>query len=336
MGFIDAVGLLGPTGMEDIRLAAQAFFGPPPERRAEFDALFRVHFFGEILAAPAAGEEGDEVEAFDADRGGAEVLESDDVHPAGGGAAGEEALSVRRFEERAASEVLRRFRRQAPKRLPRRRSSRFAPARQGTWDMRRSLREWARTGGEALALPRRHRKPRLRRILFLIDISGSMKESTQGALRFAHALTGVADRVETFTLGTRLTRISAALRLRNPRHALDAASSMVADWDGGTRIGDALQAFLAVPRFAGFARGAAVVVLSDGLERDDPAGLVDAVRRLARLAWRIDWLTPLAGEAGFAPRTQALAAILPDIDALGDGSSPEAVCGHVLGIAGQP
>ena len=263
-------------------------------------------------------------------------MESDDVHPAGGGAASKEALSVRRFEERAASEVLRRFRRQAPKRLPRRRSSRFAPARQGTWDMRRSLREWARTGGEALALPRRHRKPRLRRILFLIDISGSMKESTQGALRFAHALTGVADRVETFTLGTRLTRISTALRLRNPRHALDAASSMVADWDGGTRIGDALQAFLAVPRFAGFARGAAVVVLSDGLERDDPAGLVDAVRRLALLAWRIDWLTPLAGEAGFAPRTQALAAILPDIDALGDGSSPEAVCGHVLGIAGQP
>ena len=115
--------------------------------------------------------------------------------------------------------------------------------------------------------------------------------------------------------GTRLTRVTRALRRKNRDQALGAASTMVADWDGGTRIGDALQAFLAVPRFAGFARGALALVLSDGLERGDPAAMVDAVARLARLAWRLVWLTPLAGRARLPPaRPRRSPAILPFID----------------------
>jgi hypothetical protein len=102
-------------------------------------------------------------------------------------------------------------------------------------------------------------------------------------LPFAHALVRAADSVEVFTMGTRLTRITRPLRLRNREQALGTASLLVADWDGGTRIGDALNAFLAVPRFAALARGAALVVLSDGLERGDPTAMADAVARFARL-----------------------------------------------------
>ncbi|MEM1315362.1 MAG: VWA domain-containing protein, partial [Pseudomonadota bacterium] len=170
-------------------------------------------------------------------------------------------------------------------------------------------------------------------ILLLIDVSGSMTAQTDGALRFAHALVRAGERVEVFTLGTRLTRVTSALRLRRREAALDAASGLVADWDGGTRLGEALQAFLAVPRFAGFARGAAALILSDGLERGGPEAMVDAVRRLSRLAWRVDWLTPLALGPGFAPRTAALEAASPWIDAFAPGGSVKAMCAHALALA---
>jgi uncharacterized protein len=107
----------------------------------------------------------------------------------------------------------------------------------------------------------------------------------------------------------------------------------VADWDGGTRIGDALQAFLAVPRFATYARGAAVVIVSDGLERGDPAAMISAVSRLAARAWRIDWLTPLAADPGYRPETEALATIRPLLGALANGASTEGMCAHVLALA---
>ena len=123
------------------------------------------------------------------------------------------------------------------------------------------------------------------------------------------------------------------MRLRNREQALATASLLVADWDGGTRIGEALDAFLAIPRFSALARGAAVVVLSDGLERGDPAGMADAVARFSRLAWRIVWLTPLAADPGFEPRTAGLAAARPFLDELGNGGSIESICAHVLDLA---
>ena len=166
----------------------------------------------------------------------------------------------------------------------------------------------------------------------LIDISGSMKEHTEDSLRFAHALYRAAERMECFTLGTRLTRVTGAFRLRNPDRALERAAALAPDWDGGTRIGDALRAFLSVPRFAGLARGAAVTVLSDGLERGAPDAMVEAVQRLSRLAWRLSWLSPLAADTGFRPETAALSAVLPWLDDLGDGASPERLSAHVLGL----
>jgi uncharacterized protein with von Willebrand factor type A (vWA) domain len=116
---------------------------------------------------------------------------------------------------------------------------------------------------------------------------------------------------------------------------MNAAGLLVSDWDGGTRIGDALQAFLAVPRFASYARGAAVVVISDGLERGDPASLRDAVAKLSLRAWRLSWLTPLATTPGFAPKTEALLAIAPWVDEMVDGGSSTVIVSHVFSLGSR-
>jgi hypothetical protein len=126
--------------------------------------------------------------------------------------------------------------------------------------------------------------------------------------------------------------VTRPLRLKRREQALFATAHLVSDWDGGTRIGDALQAFLAVPRFAAYARGAATVVLSDGLERGDVSALRDAVAKLSRQAWRLSWLTPLAAGPGFKPQTEALIAIQRFVDDLVDGGSAAAVVSHVLSL----
>ena len=118
-----------------------------------------------------------------------------------------------------------------------------------------------------------------------------------------------------------------------PRAGAGRRADLVADWDGGTRIGDALAAFLAVPRFAGYARGALVLVLSDGLERGDPAQMIRAVGHLAARAWRIDWLTPLAAAADYRPETAALRAVLPMLDSVANGATTERLCRHVLDLS---
>lgn len=334
-GFIEAIGLLGPRNMEDIHRAALSMLAIPRERQAEFDALFRAFFLGQAVAAPASSSDDEEdVEAFESGDGESEVPEGEDIEDSGAEATVAESLSQRSFAEQDDTFVLRNFARHAPARLPRRLSYRRARARRGdTLNMRKALREAVQRDGEVFTLPQLRRKTRQRRLLLLIDVSGSMKEQTDATIRFAHTLAQVADRFEAFTLGTRLTRITPALAPKNSLEALDRTSRLVADFDGGTRIGDALQAFLAVPRFAGFARGSAVVVLSDGLERGEPHALIDAVWRLSRMAWRVDWLSPLAGDSGYVPKTEALSAIRPYLDSLSDGSDTQAICNHVLNLA---
>jgi uncharacterized protein len=331
--FVAGVGLLGPRAIDDVHRAALATLAPPPERREEFDALFRMVFLGQAIAAPAPADPDseDDVEAFDAADGGMEPPETPEEDESGGEPTGAERLFARRFGELSESEVLRRFRRAAPAALPRRRARRLVSAKSsGQFDMRRALREAVRRDGEVVRLPTLARRQVRRRVLLLIDVSGSMKERTDAHLRFAHTLARATERLEVFTLGTRLTRITRAMRHRNRDQAMAMASTLVADWDGGTRLGDALQAFLAVPRFAGFARGALCVVVSDGLERGNPAAMTDAIARLSRLAWAVVWLTPLAGDAGYTTETAALKAVLPYIDRLGDASSPERLCAEIL------
>lgn len=333
MDFIAAVGILGPRDMTDIYRSGRALFAIPPERVPEYDALFRAVFLDQVLRAPAEGEEEDELDAYEPTSESVEVEAERDDSPIGADPTGAERLGQRQLTQ-GGSDALRYLMRAGPGALPRRTSYRRQRAKKGDRiDMRRTLREAAKRDGEVLRLLQTKRKTRQRKVVVLIDVSGSMQDRSEDMLRLAHAVMQMADRAEVFTLGTRLTRVTQALKPTNRGQALARASAAIADFDGGTRIGDALAAFLAVPRYAGFARGAAVVVLSDGLERGDPGVMIDAVRRLSRSAWRLDWLTPLAADPEYAPRTEGLAAVLPMLDHLGDGNSIAAVSDHILTMA---
>ncbi|HMH96678.1 MAG TPA: VWA domain-containing protein [Bradyrhizobium sp.] len=331
--FLQAIELLGPRGPDDIRQAGLAALAPPPERRAAYDMLFRIHFLGGEEVPGAEGEDEEVVRLQDEGRGDEEPPLADDANESGEMAVRAEALAERRFGPSGPSDALRRLAREAPTRLPRRRGHRRMRARRGPWaDLRRTLRESVRNDGEVMRLGRLKRRPRPRKMLLLIDVSGSMKARSEDNLRLAHTLVQATPNVEVFTFGTRLTRLTRALRLKRREQALAAAAHLVSDWDGGTRIGDALQAFLAVPRFGGYARGAAVVVLSDGLERGDLSALRDAVAKLSQRAWRLSWLTPLAVGSGFVPQTEALIAIRRFVDDMVDGGSSAAVVAHVLSL----
>ncbi len=328
---IAAIGLLGPRHIHDIRRAARAVYGPGPERLAEFDALFDAAFLGRALSAPASGEAEESPAAYDS--AGLDLMpEAREEEPSGAVASAAERLTVRGFAPADPDAALQAFARAAPAMLPRRRARRFASGKGRRADPRAAFREMLRRDGEVTHLPRRRRTTRQRRVLLLIDVSGSMKSGTDGALRLSHSLVQVAERVEVFTLGTRLTRVTPALRRRDRDQALTLAAGLVADWDGGTRLGEAMDAFLAVPRFAGFARGALVVVVSDGLERGGPEALQGAMTRLTRLAWAVLWLSPLAADPAYRPETGALRAILPMLDQLGDGATPAAIASEILGF----
>ena len=335
--FVEAVGLLGPGSVDDIGRAALATLAVPPDRRAEFDALFRAHFLGQTISAPVDDTDEDETEAHDEREGSSEVDIVPDEDEAGERATAEEVLRRREFGGLGDEEALRRFRRAAAARLPMRRSRRRVRARRGVAiDMRRAMREAAARDGELFALPRRRRKQRRRPIVLMIDVSGSMEAQAQGIMRVAHALVRSGGRVEVFTFGTRLTRVTRALADRVEARALDRVAALVADFDGGTRIGEALDALLAVPRFAGALRGAYAIVVSDGLERGEPALMVDAVRRISKLAWRLDWLTPLAGGDAFVPRTEALAAAAPHVSRIGSAGTVADLAAALLDAATAP
>lgn len=333
VGFIEAVNVLGPGSISDIRHAAIALFAISPERLFEFDAIFKTVFFGMTVAAEAKGDSED-VDAFESagDQQSVDVEEMDSE--AGNQAADSERLNYREFSADSEDQVLVDFQRKAQKLLPRRLSYRWKATHNGNKvDFRRTIKKSTKFGGEIIDLAAMQRKKRPRKILLLIDVSGSMKERSSSSLKFAHTLMQSVPNVEVFTLGTRLTRITPALSTQDRNLALLKVGQLVADFDGGTRIGGALNAYLAIPRYAGFARGAAVVVLSDALERGEPDELVEATRKLSRMAWRLSWLTPLAQDSQFEPQTQALKQILPFIDQLSDGHSVQAMCKHLLQLA---
>ncbi len=157
-----------------------------------------------------------------------------------------------------------------------------------------------------------------------------MRQHTDDYLRLAHSLVQSKSPVEVVCIGTRLTRITNALKPRNPAVALYRASECVADWAGGTRIGPAVSEFLASQRMASFARGAVVIVLSDGLERGNPRVLIDEAAKLRRRCWRLVWATPLAADPRYRPVTAAMRDLLPHLSDLVDGSSLAILAGPLL------
>jgi hypothetical protein len=328
IAFLRSITLLGPNSIRDIYWAARATLAPAPDRLGEFDALFDAAFRGATGSIPKSDSDADEDSpTSESDSGHLDPTTMDRANETGATATAAEALSVKRFPPSSASGRLRTMQQTLAERAPHRRGYRYGAVRSGKRvDVRRSLSRMVRGGSGAAApvLTRRQDKPR--RILLLIDISGSMKSHTQDYLRFAHVLTQSLPAVETFSFGTRLTRLTRSLRHKDLSRALAEIAPAVADWDGGTRIAESLRGLLAVPRFSRSMRGALVIVLSDGLERGDAAPMVNAVRRLAARSWRVAWLTPLAADPSFSPDTAALRAILPIIDHIGDGSGVGPLC----------
>ncbi len=212
-----------------------------------------------------------------------------------------------------------------------RRSRRLSPVRhdRGTPDIGRTVRRALRTGGEPIDRAWRLPSSRPRRLVYLVDISGSMEPYARAFLRLAHASVSArgTGMVEVFVLGTRLTRITRPLSWRDPDAALAEAASTVADWYGGTRLGDGLKAFNDRWGTRGMARGSVVVILSDGWDRGEPADLGTEMTRLRRVAHRIIWVNPLKASPGYAPLARGMAAALPFVD--------EFVQGHSLGALEQ-
>jgi uncharacterized protein with von Willebrand factor type A (vWA) domain len=249
-------------------------------------------------------------------------------------ASDEELLRSKRFDALEPDELARLYRLMTRLRVatPTRRTRRAERARRGEGiDMRRTLRGSLRTAGDPIRLARRRRRVVPRRLVMLCDISGSMEPYARAYLQFLTSATGAGGgrvggpQSEAFVFATRLTRLTRALSSRNPERAIQRAAAAAPDWSSGTRIGDALKAFNDRHGRRGMARGAVVVILSDGWERGDPALVGREMERLRRLAYRIVWVNPRISARGFEARAGGLVAALPHCDAFVSGHSLEAL-----------
>ena len=243
-------------------------------------------------------------------------------------ASDEEILRTKRFEALEPGELANLYRLMTRIRVatPERRTRRAERRRHGERiDLRRTLRGSLRTAGDPIRLARRHRRVVRRRIVLLCDISGSMEPYARAYLQFLTCAAGAGPNAEAFVFATRLTRVTRALASRNPERAIQRAAATAPDWSSGTRIGDALKAFNDRHGRRGMARGAVVVILSDGWERGDPALVGREMERLRRLAYRIVWVNPRVSARGFEARAGGLVAALPFCDALVSGHSLEAL-----------
>jgi uncharacterized protein with von Willebrand factor type A (vWA) domain len=271
---------------------------------------------------------------------------SDPEVPVASVATDEEVLRAKRFDELAPDELAALYELMTRLRVatPRRRSRRRERARHGARvDLRATMRRSLRTGGDPIRLARRRRRSERRRLVLLCDISGSMEPYARAYLQFLTCAAGTAGHArgpgrvdnEAFVFATRLTRVTRALRSRRPERAIAQAAATAPDWSSGTRIGDALSAFNDRHGRRGMARGAIVVILSDGWERGDPTLVGQELARLRRLAYRIVWVNPRAAAAGFQPRAGGMAAALPHCDALVSGHSLASLSAVVDAIAAQ-
>jgi uncharacterized protein len=267
----------------------RAFFGPPAEVRP-LPAIVRIRVEGEVETGLAS-----------------EV----------------ELLREKSFARCSQAELaaLGQLMRRLPLVVPERRSRRRIPARKGAPDLRRTLRRSFRTGGEPVERAWRERRRVRRPLVLLLDVSGSMDAYSRALVMFAHGALRSGRRVEAFCFGTRLTRVTRSLGAADADEAIGRAASEVVDWDGGTRIGESLKAFLDEYGHGGLARGALVLICSDGLEVGDPELLAEQMARLHRLAYRVVWLNPLQEDPAYEPLARGMKAALPEVDLFASGHS---------------
>ncbi len=324
LSFCRGLAHLDPTDLRDVYWAGRACLVSRHADLAAYDASFARYFLGDRGPQLVLG--GGEPPA-DTSRGSLDVpLAGRERRPAaddvGHVASDVELLRDKDFAECDPDEL------DAIGRLmdglviatPMRRTRRTARARRGIRpDLRRALRAQIRRGGTVLPIPRRRPRVRPRRLVLLLDVSGSMSSYSRALLQFAYAVAQGPARVEVFCFGTRLTRVSGALARRDPDQALRQAAETVVDWEGGTRIGESVREYLRTWAWRGGCRGAVVVLCSDGLERGDPDVLAAAMARLQRLAYRVVWVNPLKTGPAYEPATRGMRAALPHVDLLVPG-----------------
>lgn len=328
---LEALDQLNCANADHVYWATRLALCAEPDDLPRFDALFDMWFRGARPPSPSTGrptvpQELRPVATLGADQTGHETADDEDVLRT---AASEiEILRHRDVGQLTAEErdeVNRLIALLAP-RVARRRTLRRSPRGNDRVDVRRTVRQLLKDGGEPGTLRYTGRREKPRRLVLLLDVSGSMAPYADALLRFAHAAVRANPATtEVFTLGTRLTRVTRQLRVRDPGLALAAAGSAIPDWSGGTRLGDALRAFLDLWGQRGTARRAVVVIASDGWERGDASLLGAQMERLARLAHRVVWVNPHRGKHGFAPVTGGMVAALPHLDDLIAGHSLDAL-----------
>jgi len=325
-GFARALTLVRPVSRRRLYWTARSVFVSDPAQVPAFERVFAEVFGERAVAADQPEDVSAEaakgsVDVPSADGGSREDDEEVEVPVAL--ASDEERLASKRFDELDAAELaqLHRLMVRLEVATPLRRTRRHERGHGRDVDLRRSLRRSLRTGGEPLVLARRRRRDVPRRLVLLCDISGSMEPYARAYLQFLVSAAGSGPRVEAFAFATRLTRLTRALAGRNPERAIRRAAEAAPDWSSGTRIGDALKAFNDRHGRRGMARGAVVVILSDGWERGDPALVEREMQRLGRLAHRIVWVNPRVSSRGFSVQAGGMLAALPYCDALVSGHS---------------
>ena len=343
LAFVDALGQVGIDDRDSVYWAGMATLVRKPEDFDLYDRSFAVFWWSAASVAthPDAPEPISITLAIDDD--------SDDGGD-GGTEPNDDPTLVLRF---SAAEVLRnkdfaaytndelRLAQELMSQLrfigPPRRSFRYSSSRRGRRpDLPATIRASLRAGGEPIRRQWREPGERLRRLVVLLDISGSMEPYARAMLRFVHAAVSGRQRVEAFAIGTRLTRMTKELHSRDPDSALAAASDRVHDWSGGTRLGECLKVFNDQWGVRGMARGAIVVILSDGWDRGDPEVLANQMERLQRITYQTVWVNPLKVTPGYAPLARGMAAALPYVDSFVEGHSMAAMQELATVIASAP
>jgi uncharacterized protein with von Willebrand factor type A (vWA) domain len=326
--FVEALAGLRPEQCDDVYWAGRLTLCANPADFERYDRVFSAYFSGEH---PPVARRRQRVHAValpvavtDPARQPAQEESGEQRVPALAAASAVEVLRQRDVSNLTATdrEALRRLLAAFGLQAELRRSRRYQPASRGRVDPGRTVRDMLARGGETALIRHRTHRRRPRRVVLLVDVSGSMAPYADALLRFAHAAArATAARVEVFTIGTRLTRVTKEMTSPDPDAAMASVAATVPDWSGGTRLGDLLKEFLDRWGQRGMARGAVVVILSDGWERGDAAALGEQMARLQRLAHRVVWANPRKARPGFEPLAAGMAAALPHVDAFVSGHS---------------
>ncbi|OBI81593.1 vWA domain-containing protein [Mycobacterium asiaticum] len=317
--FVSALSEIDPTDHDTLYWAGRAVLVKRPEDIDTFDRVFRSFWLHQPLAASrddldseTAAEQPSTSPTTEVRYSPVEVLRSKDF---GEYTADDFADAQRLMAQFRATAAMRRSRRRRPAKH----------RRHSQPDVRATVRRALRTGGEPIRRAWNAPTRRPRRLVLLCDVSGSMDAYSRALLRFMHAAVAGRRRVEAFALGTRLTRLTRELLLRDPEQALRRAGAAVPDWSGGTRLGETLRDYNNAWGMPGMSRGAVVVILSDGWERGDPTVIGEQMARLSRVAHKVVWVNPLKASPGYAPLARGMAAALPHIDEFIDGHNLNAL-----------